>query len=31
VFRPVKDDDKLNAAEEELLNMLRRKSHAEKV
>jgi len=31
VFRPVKDDDKLNAAEKELLNMLRRKSHAEKV
>jgi len=31
VFRPVKDDDKLNAAEKELLNLLRRKSHADKV
>jgi len=31
VFRPVKDDDKLNAAEKELLNLLRRKSLADKV
>ena len=30
VFRPLKDD-KLNAAEKELLNLLRRKSHADKV
>jgi len=27
----VKDDDKLNAAEKELLNLLRRKSLADKV